>query len=55
MGTYHYYSPEMWLKQLDKQGNVIAIRGELSDLWALGITFYRLATGKYPYQEVKSI
>jgi serine/threonine protein kinase len=30
------------------------IRGEMSDLWALGITFYKLATGKYPFEEANS-
>jgi serine/threonine protein kinase len=51
MGTYHYYSPEMWDKKYDEFGNIKAIRGEVSDLWALGITFYRLATGRFPYEE----
>lgn len=30
------------------------IKGEMSDLWALGVTFYKLATGKYPFEEAKS-
>ena len=55
MGTYHYYSPEMWDKKYDEFGNIKAIRGEVSDLWALGITFYRLATGRFPYEEVQSV
>jgi serine/threonine protein kinase len=45
IGTYNYYAPEMWEKKEDKEGNIIYNRGELTDLWALGITFFRLVTG----------
>ena len=47
IGTYIFYSPEMFDKGQE-------IKGEMSDLWALGITFYMLATGKYPFEEAKS-
>ena len=47
IGTFIFYSPEMFTKDQE-------IRGEMSDLWALGITFYKLATGKYPFEEANS-
>jgi serine/threonine protein kinase len=40
----------MWSKKQDKDGNIIYNKGELIDLWALGITFFRLITGKYPFE-----
>jgi len=54
IGTYNYYAPEMWEKKVDKDGNIIFNKGELIDLWALGITFYRLVTGRYPYEGADS-
>jgi serine/threonine protein kinase len=47
IGTYLFYSPEMLSKDQE-------IEGENSDLWALGITFYKLVTGRYPFEEVTS-
>jgi serine/threonine protein kinase len=31
------------------------IRGELTDIWALGITFFELITGQTPYSDIKNI
>ena len=30
------------------------IRGEKTDMWALGITFYQLITGRLPYENAKN-
>jgi len=43
IGTRKYLAPEMLLKT-----RYIA---EKSDIWALGITFYKLIFGKHPYLE----
>jgi serine/threonine protein kinase len=45
MGTYLLFSPEMF-----SQEKVI---GEKSDIWALGMTFYYLMTGSYPWKDAK--
>ena len=37
-GSYQYFTPEMLLRKNDKGRE--NIRGESSDIWALGITFY---------------
>ena len=29
-------------------------RGEKTDIWALGITFYYLLTGQYPYEDASN-
>ena len=50
IGTFNYYSPEMWLKKVDENNNPIALRGENSDLWALGITFFKILTGVFPFK-----
>jgi serine/threonine protein kinase len=47
IGTFIFYSPEMFSKTQE-------ISGEASDLWALGITFYKLVTGRYPFEEAVS-
>ena len=46
MGTYMLFSPEMFGK--DK------VLGEKSDIWALGMTFYYLLVGYYPWKDAKN-
>ena len=46
MGTYMLFSPEMFGK--DK------VLGEKSDIWALGMTFYYLIVGYYPWKDAKN-
>ena len=55
IGTFNYYAPEMWEKKVDENNNVVYNKGELTDLWALGITFFRLITGRYPYENATSV
>ena len=31
------------------------IRGETSDIWALGITFYQILCGRAPYSDAKNL
>jgi serine/threonine protein kinase len=45
MGSYIFYAPEMF-----NMGKGIKVHGEKTDLWALGITFYYLLTGDYPWK-----
>jgi serine/threonine protein kinase len=44
MGTYMFYSPEMF----ENTGVKGQVRGEKTDIWALGITLYYMLTGTYP-------
>jgi serine/threonine protein kinase len=44
-----FFAPEMFLR---RETNV-KVRGEKTDLWALGITIYYLLTGKYPCEDAK--
>lgn len=37
-----------------KSGNQRPIRGELTDIWALGITIFELIMGKTPYSHIKN-
>lgn len=43
MGSYIFYAPEMFMRS---QGS--KVRGEMTDIWALGVTLFYLLTGKYP-------
>ena len=45
MGTLLYFAPEML-----QSGKNFRVQGAKTDIWALGITFYYLITGKYPYE-----
>ena len=42
MGSLMFFAPEMFLKQR-------SFKGTQTDIWALGITFYYLLAGQYPY------
>ena len=46
MGTYLLFSPEMFGKE--------KVLGEKSDIWALGMTFYFLIVGYYPWKDAKN-
>ena len=49
MGSYMFFAPEMFNKS-----NGVQVHGERTDLWALGITFFYLITGEYPWKNIKS-
>ena len=44
MGTLLYFAPEMF------QSGGKEFNGSLTDLWALGVTFYFLLTGRHPIE-----
>ena len=48
-GTQYYYSPEMFTCKTEKKK---PLRGECTDIWALGITIFELITGKTPYSHI---
>lgn len=50
MGSYQFFAPEMFMRA-DKS---LKVRGEQTDIWALGITFYYLLSGVYPNEEAKT-
>jgi [calcium/calmodulin-dependent protein kinase] kinase len=50
MGSYMFFSPEMFLKS---QG--VKVRGQPADIWALGITLYYLFVGRLPFEQAKNI
>ena len=47
MGSYMFFAPEMFMRS-DK---TIKVRGEMTDIWALGVTFFYLITGQYPCED----
>ena len=44
-----FFAPELF----DSDTNHVF--GKPTDIWALGISFYFILTGKYPYQDAKSL
>ena len=46
-GSWMFWAPEMFHK---KKGETV--RGEKTDIWALGVTFFYIITGKYPCHHV---
>ena len=51
MGSYVFFSPEMF--QSKKSG--IKIRGEKTDIWALGVTLFYMLCGIYPSGNAKDL
>ena len=49
-GTQMFYAPEMFPSGQSKQ----LIHGEATDIWALGVTFFWIITGKYPFGDVQN-
>ena len=45
-----FFAPEMFMRS-DKS---IKVRGEMTDIWALGVTFFYLISGQYPCDDAKS-
>ena len=48
-GSKLYLAPE-WLNEKDASN----INGEKSDIWALGITFYEILTGRNPFEDAEN-
>jgi serine/threonine protein kinase len=53
-GTYFFFAPELF-KKFDKKSKSLNAFGSATDIWSLGITFYYLLTGQFPWKDVKSI
>ena len=49
-GSYMFFAPEMFNRK-DKN---TTIRGEMTDLWALGVSIYFMIAGKFPFDEGKN-
>lgn len=49
MGSYMFFAPEMFNK-----ANGAEVHGERTDIWALGVTFFYLMTGEYPWKNPKN-
>lgn len=44
MGSYFFFAPEMFLRSEGAK-----VKGEPVDIWALGVTFFFLLCGQYPF------
>ena len=51
MGSYIFFAPEMFLGK----SSGVKIRGEKTDIWALGVTLFYMLTGKYPSGNVTDL
>lgn len=50
MGSFIFFAPEMFTKAKDQK-----IRGEQTDIWAMGVTMFYLLAGKYPAGDAKNL
>jgi serine/threonine protein kinase len=50
MGSYLFFAPEMFMRD----NKSVKVRGEKTDIWALGITFFFLLSGSYPCGDAKN-
>ena len=52
-GSYQFFAPEL----LSRKNDVIRqhIKGESSDIWALGISFYFILCGRTPYHDARNV
>lgn len=52
-GSYQFFAPEL----LSRKNDPIRqhIKGETSDIWALGISFYFILCGRTPYHDAKNV
>lgn len=51
MGSYVFFAPEMF----QSKTNGVKIRGEKTDIWALGVTLYFMLSGVYPSGNPKDL
>ena len=51
MGSYMFFAPEMFISKTKQ----VKVRGERTDIWALGITLYYMLTGKYPFEDATNV
>ena len=53
-GSYFFFAPELFKKFGTKMERLSAY-GPATDIWSLGITFYYILYGQYPWKNVKNI
>ena len=51
LGSYIFFAPEMFARK----ANRAKIRGEKTDIWALGVTLYYMLSGVYPSGDAKDL